>query len=200
MQLYVTSVSPVTLTVQLACAAKKLNPEVINLANSEHRLPKGVQELPALSHEDIWLTQPLAMIEYLEEVEATNPLYPTNVPLRASIRNFVHIIFRDLMHWEHNLSSRYMEQELGLDEGTQRDWLMLCLKEGFARLEHLLATQARTGTYCFGEQLTLADIALLPQVVFARQAGLSLAAYPHIGRICDNCLELEWCRLVLGGQ
>ncbi|MCL6271872.1 glutathione S-transferase C-terminal domain-containing protein [Sansalvadorimonas sp. 2012CJ34-2] len=198
MKLYISSVTPVSVMIRLVMAAKQLDQEIINLSAGRDEVPSRVKELPSLVTDDLCLAQPLAILEYLEECYSDMALYPADIAQRAAVRSFVHVIARDLLHWEHSLSSRYMEQELGMDKASQRDWLMLCLKEGFSHLEHLLATQARTGTYCFGEQVTVADLALLPQVLFARKAGLSMHTYPHIERICDNCLELEWCQRILG--
>ena len=197
MKLYLASVSPVSLTVQLALAVKQLDHEVVDLTAGDQAAPRAAHDVPALACGEILITQPLAIVEYLEESRQDSPLYPENPLQKALVRSFVHIIVRDLIHWQHNLSSRYIEQGLGLNEESQRDWLMLCLKEGFSRLEHLLAHQARTGTYCFGETFTLADLFLVPQVLFARKVGLNMAAYPHIERIYDNCLELDWCRTSL---
>ena len=198
MKLYINSVTPVSVMIRLVMAVKQLDHKIVNLSvQSGKQVPEQIRDLPSLVVNDLCLSQPLAIIEFLEESYRQTPLYPADVVQRAAVRSFIHVIARDLLHWEHNLSSRYMEKELGMDEASQRDWLLLCLKEGFSHLEHLLATQARTGTYCFGEQVTVADLALLPQVLFARKAGLTMHGYPHIERICDNCLEQEWSRTVL---
>ncbi|RBH41929.1 maleylacetoacetate isomerase, partial [Pseudomonas sp. MWU13-2860] len=44
---------------------------------------------------------------------------------------------------------------------------------------------AAPGRYAAGEQPTLADVCLLPQVFSAHHFGLDLTAYPHIVRVAD---------------
>ncbi|MDB5362544.1 MAG: maleylacetoacetate isomerase, partial [Rhodospirillales bacterium] len=49
----------------------------------------------------------------------------------------------------------------------------------------------QTGRFCHGDEPTLADICLVPQVVNSQNFKLDLAPYPTIRRIHEACLGLE---------
>ena len=190
------------MTIQLALAAKDLEHEIVRVADigDPSGLPKDMHDVPALVYRETCVTQPLAIIEFLNELEGEVSLYPDDSHVRAAVRSFVQVIASEILPWEQGRLSGWLVQEAGVGEQRRKEWFLFCLGECFAHLEQRLAHQARTGTFCFGEAITLADFALLPQVVFARRAGLSMAAYPHIERICENCLDIEWCRAVVGDQ
>jgi len=54
-----------------------------------------------------------------------------------------------------------------------------------------MAGDRRTGEFCHGEQPSLADIALVPQVVNAERYRLDLAPFPTIKRIFETCMKLD---------
>ena len=49
----------------------------------------------------------------------------------------------------------------------------------------------RTGRFCHGDTLTLADLCLVPQMYNARRWGVDLAAMPKLVAIDAACTELE---------
>ncbi|WP_449357033.1 glutathione binding-like protein [Alishewanella longhuensis] len=46
------------------------------------------------------------------------------------------------------------------------------------------------GEYCYGDNITLADICLVPQVYNALRFNLDMQSYPHIYRIYQHCQQL----------
>ena len=201
MKLCIKTRSPAVMMLHLVLEARGQAYEVASLeGQGDSSLPAELNEVPALLHNDLCITQSMAIVEYLEELDRLDrkgPLYPECPSMRAAVRSFVHVLVCELQPWEDGRLSAWLGQQGILNDEQRNQWLLACLEDVFHRLEYRLAHQARTGTFCFGETMTLADLALLPQVVLARRAGLSMASYPHIERICDNCLELDWCREVL---
>ena len=59
--------------------------------------------------------------------------------------------------------------------------------DGFNVLEPLIATHG--AGYCFGDQPSLADICLVPQVYSAQRYEVDLAAYPAIRAVAERCVE-----------
>jgi glutathione S-transferase len=59
-----------------------------------------------------------------------------------------------------------------------------------AAFEKHLATGAQ-GHYCHGEQVSLADVCLVPQCTAARRNGVEIREYPHIARIEAELLKLQ---------
>ena len=48
----------------------------------------------------------------------------------------------------------------------------------------------RPGPYCFGAQVTLADICLVPQIYNARRFKVPLDAFPKIVAVDAACMKL----------
>jgi len=44
-----------------------------------------------------------------------------------------------------------------------------------------------SGLYCFGDQVTMADVCLIPQSYNAKRFGVNMSHYPNICRIVNNC-------------
>ena len=61
---------------------------------------------------------------------------------------------------------------------------------GSARASTRSRPWSRPGPYCFGADVTLADICLVPQVANARRLKVPLDPYPRIVAIDAACAEL----------
>ena len=57
-------------------------------------------------------------------------------------------------------------------------------------VESMLAGDSRTGTCCHGDQPTLADICLVPQIFNAQRFNARLDHVPTVMRIHEHCLAL----------
>jgi len=55
----------------------------------------------------------------------------------------------------------------------------------------MLAADSRTGAFCVGEQPTLADCCLVPQVANAQRFNCDLSGMPTIMRIHAACTALD---------
>lgn len=151
--------------------------------------PQGL--IPALAVEGGLLTQSLAICEYLDEVEPTPPLLPGNPLQRARARALAQMVACDI-HPVNNLRIlKYLTGTLKIDEAQKLAWYHHWIDEGFHAIEQWLEKEAGGGRFCFGDQVTLADLCLVPQVYNARRFELDLAPYPHIVAIEQHCLTLD---------
>jgi maleylacetoacetate isomerase len=71
-------------------------------------------------------------------------------------------------------------------EDKKREWAQHWITRGFRAVEKLLSTSA--GKYCVGDEISLADCCLVPQVFNARRFHVDLRPYPIILRV-DRELE-----------
>lgn len=60
---------------------------------------------------------------------------------------------------------------------------------GFTAVENMLSKSA--GQFCVGDEFSVADCFLLPQVVNARKYGVDMNKYPLILKIEENMLKLS---------
>jgi len=75
---------------------------------------------------------------------------------------------------------------VGLDK--KMEWAKHWITEGFTGLETMLKKTA--GKYCFGDEVTIADLCLIPQVYNANRFGVDMSAFPTITRINEACSQL----------
>jgi maleylacetoacetate isomerase len=148
------------------------------------------QELiPTLVHNGRAITQSLAICEYLDEIAPEPPLLPSDALGRARVRQIAYVIACDI-HPVNNLRvNQYLKRTLHADADAQMAWQQHWIAAGFAALETVLRGSSQTGRYCHGDQPTLADICLIPQVANARRVKLDLAPYPTLVRIETEALS-----------
>lgn len=151
--------------------------------------PQGL--VPALVDNGQVLTQSLAIIEYLDETHPEPPLMPKDTVGRARVRALAQVVACDIHPVNNQRILKYLEKEFGVDEIGRKKWYRHWVIEGFAALEKLLARNPATGRYCHGDQPTLADLCLVPQVFNARRFEVDMKPFPTITRIDDECLKLD---------
>ena len=149
--------------------------------------------VPSLQTEDgtATLTQSLAIMEYLEEAYPQAPaLLPADLVGRARVRALAQVVACEIHPLNNLRVLRYLTQEMGLSS-TQKDaWYAHWIALGLGALEEMLATSSATGRFCHGDQPTLADCCLVPQVFNARRFDCPMDGYPTIARIVAACEQL----------
>jgi maleylacetoacetate isomerase len=139
----------------------------------------------ALDSGDV-LTQSLAIIEYLDELHPQRPLLPRDPVERAKVRALAQLIACDIHPLNNVGPLRYLKNEFGLDQSRIDSWYHHWILEGFTALETMLP-----GTpYAFGENVTLADLCLVPQVYNARRLKVPLQRFPKIVAVDAECGKL----------
>lgn len=166
----------------------------VHLARGEHRgdyaHTNPQQLVPALEHDGLVVIQSLAIIEYLDETFMGPRLIPSAPRERARVNALAQIVACDIHPLNNLRVINFLVDELGVAERQKLHWYRHWVAQGFAALERLLDDPA-TGAYCHGEQPTLADACLIPQVYNARRFDCDLSPYPTICRIETQCLENE---------
>ena len=148
--------------------------------------------VPTLETEDgRLLRQSLAICEYLEEAHPRPALLPAEVVGRARVRALAQLIACDIHPLNNLRVLRYLDMKLNASDEQTNAWYRHWIHEGFQALECMLAADPQTGRYCHGDQVTLVDLCLVPQVFNANRFGVDLSDYRNIRRINEACLELE---------
>ena len=143
--------------------------------------------VPVLQDENKQLTQSLAIIEYLNECHPAPPLLPADAYERALVRAFALSIAADI-HPINNLRvMNYLSHDLHITAAQKSGWIKHWVNRGLLALETQLTTFNCARTYCFGDQPTLADICLVPQLFNARRFECDLHLYPTLVRIDQTC-------------
>jgi maleylpyruvate isomerase len=150
------------------------------------------QELvPTLIDGETVVTQSLAIIEYLDERYPEPPLMPSTPAGRARVRAIALAIVCDIHPLNNLRVLRYLMRTLNVGEEAKDAWYRHWIDTGLGALEAQLTADATTGTFCYGDAPTMADLCLVPQLANARRANIPLESYPTLLRIDANCRALD---------
>lgn len=146
------------------------------------RNPAGL--VPTLERDDgTFLTQSLAIIEWLDETHPEPPLLPGDADGRARVRALAYMIACEV-HPLNNLRVLFqIRDQFGADEEAQKAWFTHWVTLTFDALETELSNSTRTGSCCHGETPSLADICLYAQVWNNRRFDIPIDQWPIIAGI-----------------
>ncbi|MGA3155996.1 MAG: maleylacetoacetate isomerase [Steroidobacteraceae bacterium] len=146
--------------------------------------------VPTLVSGPLHLTQSMAILEWLEETYPSPPLLPKDAAGRARVRGLALLMVADVQPLQNIGVLRYLKDALKVDAEGVRQWPQHWIGRGMAAFEAHLAA-APTARYCHGEQLSLADVCLVPQCYAARRNGIEISTYPNIARIEAQLQQLQ---------
>ena len=143
--------------------------------------------VPTLEDGGYKLTQSLAIIEYLEERYPRPPLLPREPADRALVRAMALAVACEVHPLQNLRVLNYLRDVLKLDEEEVNGWARHWIGLGLGALEQMVLSTAKPGSFCFGEEPSLADVFLVPQLYNARRFGCDLSAWPTLARIDARC-------------
>jgi maleylacetoacetate isomerase len=132
-----------------------------------------------------FLTESLAIIEYLEEVHPDRPTLLPGPPVeRARIRALAEVINAGTQPIQ---NIPVMERH-SRDPVEQKAWAREFIHRGLETYESLCSSHA--GAYSVGDVFSLADVCLIPQVYNAERYQVDLRQFPVISGIHERCRSL----------
>ena len=196
MQLYNYFRSSASYRVRIALALKGLDYDYlpVHLPRNEqfaesYAALSPARLVPLLKDDDTLVSQSLAIIEYLDETHPEPPLLPRDPAGRARVRALAYDVACEIHPLNNLRVLRYLVHDLKLSEDDKHRWYRHWVETGLEALERQLA--AAPATYCHGEQPTLADCALVPQIFNARRFGCRTDHVPQVMRVFDACMKLD---------
>jgi maleylpyruvate isomerase len=165
---------------QLAPEFRKLNPDGL--------VPVLIDDATDPS---IKLTQSLAIVEYLDELYPDPPLLPATPAERARVRGLALNVACEIHPLNNLRVLRYLTQVLKIDEDAKNAWYRHWVETGLAAFEAQIVSSPMTGRFCHGDQPTLADITLVPQIFNGQRFKCDFSAMPTTMKVYENCMELD---------
>ena len=131
----------------------------------------------------------IAIIEWLEDEYSNNSLLPKNPLERAAVRELAMIVAAGTQPIQNLKVMQYVSD----DKADREKWAQHFIKNGLRAFESRLQALGCSGEFCYGDQLTLADLCLIPQVYNAKRFNIDLSEYPLIEAINERALKLPSC-------
>ncbi|XP_066526186.1 maleylacetoacetate isomerase isoform X2 [Hoplias malabaricus] len=141
-----------------------------------------MKQVPAVTIDGITLSQSLAIIQYIDETRPGPRLLPADPKRRAQVRMISDLIASGIQP----LQNLYVIQKI---EAEKVQWAQHFINRGFEALEPILKQTA--GKYCVGDEISMADICLVPQVYNAQRFKVDINQFPTIKQLNQALMELE---------
>ncbi len=200
LELHHFSVSAASYRVRIGLALKGLEYQSLPVSlikgggeqfSAEYRAvnPQGL--VPTVTDGEFILSQSLAILEYLDETYPTPPFLPGDPARRARARQFAQIMVSDIQSLTNLRVLAYLRTTLQTSEIQRSLWFRHWFLEGLDALELWLTAEGPAHRFCLGDEVTLADICLVPLLHSARRFKLPLEDFPRLCEIEETCLALD---------
>jgi maleylpyruvate isomerase len=130
------------------------------------------------------IAQSLPILEYLDERFPERPILPKDLYLRARARGLAEIVNSGIQPHQ-NLTTTKAIKAFGGDEVA---WPKSFIADGLTAFERVASETA--GKFCVGDQPSIADCCLIPQLASARRFGVDVAKFSLLLGIEERCLAM----------
>lgn len=129
--------------------------------------------------------QSMAILAYLEERFPEPALLPADPYLRARARQLADLVASGIQPLQNLSVTQYLDEH-GQDS---KEWLRHWVGRGILAFDE--TTRETRGAFCVGDQVSWADVCLIPQLYGARRFGIDLAQVPALLAIEERCQAME---------
>ncbi|UPQ86904.1 maleylacetoacetate isomerase [Vibrio sinaloensis] len=147
------------------------------------------QLVPVLVDGDMTLNQSLAIIDYLDETYPQQLLTPTDREQRYLVKALAQDIAIDIHPLNNLRVLQYLSNSLDVADTDKMRWYAHWIEHGFSALEQRLSQTH--GRYCVGDQVSLVDVCLVPQVYNAKRFNVDMSPYPIIESVTASLNHLD---------
>ncbi len=165
--------------------------KAVHLAKGEqlqddYKSINSLNQVPALIIDGLVVTQSLAIMEFLEEsFPSKTRILPADLQTRAKVREISEVINSGTQPIQ-NLA---VLKKHSAEEAERKEWARYWIEKGLQTVERLISKSA--GKFCVGDNLTMADCCLVPQVYNANRFSVNMTQFPTINRVLGNLEAVE---------
>jgi maleylpyruvate isomerase len=146
--------------------------------------------VPLLKHDGHEIVQSLAILEYIDDIWPSPKLIPSAPIDKAEVRALALITIADTHPLIVPRVRNFLNKEWGLDEVEQSKWAQHWFSSGNEAIENTLIKLGKYKTYSFGNDVTIADIALASHVIGAKLFNVEMSTAPILNGIFENCMKI----------
>ena len=145
--------------------------------------------VPVLEVDGLRLTQSMAIMEFLDEQFPQTPLMPQEAAGKARVRALSQSIACEIHPLNNLRVLKYLTGTLKLDEDSKNTWYHHWVRSGLEAFEKQLHHPA-TGRFCHGDQASMADCVLVPQIFNANRFKVDLSGLDRTLQVFEACMAL----------
>jgi maleylacetoacetate isomerase len=153
--------------------------------------PQGL--VPTLLAGDLILNQSMAMIEYLDETQPGPKLLPGDALQRWRSRSLAQLVACEI-HPINNLRVlKYLKSSMNHTQEEIDAWYRHWCHEGLSAYERELnagPAGVAPGQYSVGDDVSLADVCLVPQIFNAKRFNVDTSPFPETMAIFERLMQL----------
>jgi maleylpyruvate isomerase len=157
----------------------------------EFREKSPLAQVPLLEVEHdgklVRLAQSMAIIEYLDETHPEPPLLPRDPVSRARARQLAETVNAGIQPAQNLYVLNYLKEHH--PEAKRSDWAKHFIGRGLTAMEAIAKDTA--GRFLVGDQVTIADVLLVPQLYVAQRFGVDLEPFPTLTRVDSTCEAID---------
>ena len=155
---------------------------------ADHAARSPMSQVPVLAWDSggqkLLLSQSIAILDFLESQVPDPALFPADPVLRARAVELAEVVNSGI-HPLQNVSVLGKIEGLG---GDRMDWARTAIGAGLHALQELAAPYA--SSFLIGDEVTVADVLLVPQLYNARRYGVDLERLTLLTAVEARCGEL----------
>lgn len=155
----------------------------------EYQRLNPVGLVPTLQDGNFFLSESVAIIDYLDNKYGGHRMFPLEPYQRARVLRFCEVINAGIQPLANLRVTQELEKLLPGRQDIREQWIQTWVGRGLKSLEALVSESC--GVYCFGDTITAADAFLVPQVFSAERFKVDMKLYPQLMKITNKCLEHE---------
>ncbi len=165
----------------------------VDLLKGEQRKPEFLEKnplafVPVLELANgATLTESWSILEWVEESFPTQSLIPKDLLQKQRMRALSSIIFSATQPLQNpSVFKRHSEHK-----EDQHAWAKHFICKGLKAFADLRSSWDQPGSFSIGDQLSFADLCLIPQLYNARRFDIDLNAYPSLLEIENACTKTK---------
>ncbi len=144
--------------------------------------------VPVMVADGAVLTQGPAILEWIEEVAPSPPLLPKDPLGRARVRAMAALVACDITPLQNLIVARELKTHFDAQPDQTTAFVSGFIARGLKALDAMVAEHG--GGFCHGDDVSLADLYLVTQLLGARRFGVDLALLPRLTEIEARCAAL----------
>jgi maleylacetoacetate isomerase len=177
--------------VRLALKLKRIEVEfvAVDLLKGESDSPEHLKRnplgfVPVLQVGQKFLFESVSIISWIEELVPSPSLFPGDSFNRAQIRTLMEIINSGTQPIQNTL----VTEKYSSDENKRKEWNQFFVRRGLEAFQ--TTAQDSAGKFSVGDQITAADLYLIPQVYNANRFDVSIQDFPLLNRIWTEAMKV----------